>query len=131
MHAARGGMHASCRHTHDLHSSNECLLQVPAAVRRDLEALTAASGSAAVLVKEAATIAKYRLPGLAATLEVCSAFRGAALEQPLPFPSPPETPACCSMLHHPSCPMSLQAIEEARDAAKLCVLRFLAEVRDS
>lgn len=75
MHAARGGMHASCRHTHDLHSSNECLLQVPAAVRRDLEALTASSGSAAVLVKEAATIAKYRLPGLAATLEVCPALR--------------------------------------------------------
>ncbi|PRW57902.1 DNA mismatch repair Msh6 isoform X2 [Chlorella sorokiniana] len=66
----------------------EQLLEVPAAVRRDLEALTAAAGGAAVLVKEAATIAKYRLPGLAATLE---------------------------------------EIEEARDAAKLCVLRFLAE----
>lgn len=49
-------------------------LQVPSAVRRDLEALTAAAGGAPVLVKEAATIAKYRLPGLAATLEVRSSY---------------------------------------------------------
>lgn len=51
-----------------------CPPQVPAAVRRDLESLAASSGSAAVLVKEAATIAKYRLPGLAATLEVRRMF---------------------------------------------------------
>ncbi|KAL4430604.1 hypothetical protein ABPG77_005844 [Micractinium sp. CCAP 211/92] len=59
------------------------LLEVPSAVRRDLEALANVT-----LVKEAQTIAKYSLPGLEATL---------------------------------------QALEEARDAAKLCVLRFLAE----
>ena len=39
-------------------------------MRRTLESLAASSGSAAVLVKEAATIAKYRLPGLGATLQV-------------------------------------------------------------
>lgn len=54
----------------DVQPTPALLLQVPAAVRRDLEALTAAAGGAAALVKEAATIAKYRLPGLAATLEV-------------------------------------------------------------
>lgn len=60
------------------------LLQVPTAVRRDLEQLLACS-----LVKEAATIAKYRVPAVAATLA---------------------------------------ALEVARDGARLCVLRFLAEV---
>lgn len=59
------------------------LLEIPTAARRGLEALAQVT-----LVKEAQTIAKYRLPGLEATL---------------------------------------QALEEARDAAKLCVLRFLAE----
>ena len=54
----------------DLQAMPALSMQVPAAVRRDLEAITAAAGGAAVLVKEAATIAKYRLPGLAATLEV-------------------------------------------------------------
>ena len=60
------------------------LLQVPTAVRADLEQLLHCS-----LVKEAQTIAKYRVPAVEATLA---------------------------------------ALEEARDGAKLCVLRFLAEV---
>ncbi|KAL4436867.1 hypothetical protein ABPG75_004006 [Micractinium tetrahymenae] len=81
--AGRGHGAAALKRVKLVDFRGQQLLEVPTAVRRDLEGL-----AQVVLVKEAQTIAKYRLPALETTL---------------------------------------QALEEARDAAKLCVLRFLAE----